>query len=171
MEPGYAFFSGAPRQTLKPGFAISKVLSKQYKMRWALLWKSLIRSSMGKTAYPYCLYIRSFDLRNLEYLLDDSQFRETAMQDFFADEMASLCQTKGTTTQKKTRKGKALQVQLNTPLIIELIGELITTYVSEAAYRDKATVALEDIAGSELFDRLGDRFGSFWALRFLFFCS
>lgn len=43
--------------------------------RWALLWKSIILSSLGMTLYPYCRYIRSLDLRDLKELLEDSKFR------------------------------------------------------------------------------------------------
>ena len=32
--------------------------------KWALQWKSIIRSSLGNTAYPYCLYIRSLYVRS-----------------------------------------------------------------------------------------------------------
>lgn len=43
--------------------------------KWALLWKSIVLSSMDMTLYPYCHYIRALNLRDLKELLEDSKFR------------------------------------------------------------------------------------------------
>lgn len=43
--------------------------------RWAGLWRTMILSSLNKTAYPYCQYIRTLDLRDLRELLEDPEFR------------------------------------------------------------------------------------------------
>ena len=43
--------------------------------KWALLWRSMVLSSMGKTLFPYCRYIRALDLRDLNHLLDDDKFK------------------------------------------------------------------------------------------------
>lgn len=119
--------------------------------KWALLWKSLIRSSLGTTAYPYCLYIRSLDLRNLDSLLDDTHFRSSSLDVFFADEMSSFLIAQDTPIkpgQKKTRSGKGSYVRLNTASILDLVGESITQYVADSAAREGAIVALEDISGN-----------------------
>ena len=42
--------------------------------RWAITWRSIILSAMGKTMYPYCSYLRALDLRDLNELLEDSKF-------------------------------------------------------------------------------------------------
>jgi hypothetical protein len=114
--------------------------------KWALLWKSIIRSSIKKTAYPYALYIRSLDLRNLTYLLDDTLFREHAMDGFFADDMAQFLKAQGTPVKKRTRGGKAIGMRLNIPVVLDLVGESITSFVSVSATENRATVALDDIA-------------------------
>ncbi len=43
--------------------------------KWALLWRSILRSSLDKTLFTYCRYIRALDLRDLKYLLDEPRFR------------------------------------------------------------------------------------------------
>lgn len=60
--------------------------------QWALQWRSIILSSLGKTLYPYCLYIQSLDLRNLVYLLEDDIFRNN-FQDMFFSSLPSFSET------------------------------------------------------------------------------
>lgn len=43
--------------------------------KWSILWRSIIASSLEKTLFPYCRYIRVLDLRDLTYLLEDPKFR------------------------------------------------------------------------------------------------
>lgn len=43
--------------------------------RWSTLWKSLILSALGQTYYPYCQHIKVLDLRDLQNLLEDDQFK------------------------------------------------------------------------------------------------
>jgi hypothetical protein len=114
--------------------------------KWALLWKSIIRSSIKKTAYPYALYIRSLDLRNLTDLLDDTLFREHAMDGFFADDMAQFLKAQETPVKKRTRGRKTIGIRLNIPVVLDLVGESITSFVSVSATENRATVALDDIA-------------------------
>ena len=115
--------------------------------KWALQWKSIVRSSLGNTAYPYCLYIRSLDLRNLADLLADPLFRDSALENFFADDMAMFLRAQETPTKKKTRAKKQAYRRLDIPLVLHLVGESITSFVSDEASKNRATVALEDLAG------------------------
>jgi hypothetical protein len=123
-------------------------VQKRILSKWALQWKSIIRSSIGngKTAYPYCLYIRSLDLRNLKYLLEETRFREVAFDDFFSDEMQKFLNAQETPI-KKTRGSKASQMRLNIPAILDSVGESITSFVSESASQSHGTVVLEDLSG------------------------
>ncbi|KAH9221063.1 hypothetical protein DL95DRAFT_432868 [Leptodontidium sp. 2 PMI_412] len=116
--------------------------------KWALLWKSIIRSSLGTTAYPYCLYIRSLDLRNLTDLLEDPQFRDKALDNFFADEMAQFLKSQETPMKQKMRGARAASRRLDVPNVLELVGESITSFVSQAANQNRATVAVEDLSGN-----------------------
>lgn len=118
--------------------------------KWALLWKSIIRSSLGATAYPYCLYIRSLYLQNLDSLLKDSQFPAIALDTFFADGMDVFFRGQGTTTwpiPKKTRSAKTNSyVRLNVAGIIDIVGDSITKYVADSEHRDQTTV-LDELSG------------------------
>lgn len=116
--------------------------------KWALLWKSIIRSSINKTAYPYALYIRSLDLRNLSELLEEPLFREHALENFFAEDMAIFVKAQEAPRNSKTRSRNAIGTRLNTAMVLDLVGESITSFVSEAAIKNRATVALEDISGN-----------------------
>jgi hypothetical protein len=127
-------------------FEAKVAATKQTFSKWALQWKSIIRSSIGHTLYPYCLYIRSLDLRNLADLLLDPLFREIS-QSFFADDMVQFLGSQNTPIKQKMRSAKASNRMMDVPVILDLVGESITNYVSTAANQNKATVALEDISG------------------------
>jgi hypothetical protein len=118
--------------------------------KWALVWNSIIRSSLGATAYPYCLYIRSLDLRNFDLLLNDSHFRSSALDTFFAHEMSPFLKTNEDSTpatEKNTRSRKNMYGRLNLASIVEAVGESIITYVADYTAHDGTMVALEDISG------------------------
>lgn len=38
---------------------------------WLGVWRTVIRSSLGKTMYPYCYYLRNLNLGELEEILKD----------------------------------------------------------------------------------------------------
>lgn len=38
---------------------------------WVGVWRTIIRSSLNKTMYPYCHYLRNLNLGELEQILDD----------------------------------------------------------------------------------------------------
>lgn len=47
--------------------------------KWSILWRSIILSSLGKTLFPYCKYIKVLDLRDFNSMLDDDMFRGQIM--------------------------------------------------------------------------------------------
>ena len=53
----------------------TKEQQERIAFKWALLWESIILSSMDKTLYPYCRYIRALNLRDLKELLEDFRYR------------------------------------------------------------------------------------------------
>jgi len=69
------------------------------------------------------------------------------MESFFAGDMAKFLKAQETPVKLKTRHGKKTQKRTNVPLILDLVGESVTNFVSQAAHRNRTTVALEDIAG------------------------
>ena len=42
--------------------------------KWALLWRTIIRSGLDQTLFPYCRYIRALNLRDLKNLFEDHRF-------------------------------------------------------------------------------------------------
>jgi hypothetical protein len=125
-------------------------VQKQLITKWALLWKSIIRSSMSSTAYPYCLYIRTLDLRNLTNLLDDTMFWWYANEMFFSDDMTRFLEHQESPAKKiKTRTGKKKQVagRFNIPALLDVVGELITSFVFDSAANLGYKTALEDMTG------------------------
>ncbi|KAH8600866.1 hypothetical protein B0O99DRAFT_736883 [Bisporella sp. PMI_857] len=148
-----SFFSGdddtklslAPRLSME----VRESLAKETSRKWALLWKSIIRSSLDNspTAYPYCLYICSLDLANLDLLLDDFYFQIGVQDSFFNDDMAQFLEVQDTPKEIKTRAGKIQPRRLEVKKIINLVGESITRFISDSAERSHATAALEEILG------------------------
>ena len=43
--------------------------------KWSILWRSIILSSIDKTLFPYCKYIKVLDFRDLNSMLEDDMFR------------------------------------------------------------------------------------------------
>ncbi len=102
-------------------FEAKVAATKQTFSKWALQWKSIIRSSIGLTLYPYCLYIRSLDLRNLAELLLDPLFREIS-QSFFADDMVQFLGSPYTPIKQKMRSANASNRMMDVPAILDLVG-------------------------------------------------
>ena len=142
---------GADAEFSKPQtFQARKEQQIRAMSKYALLWKSLIRSSIGKTAYPYAQYICSLDLRNFTYLLEDTLFRDYGMEEFFADDMSQFLKAQETPIKKRTRKGNAVGMRIDIPVVLDLVGESITSYLSVVATEKNARVALDDIAPGDI---------------------
>jgi hypothetical protein len=115
------------------------------KSKLALQWKSIIMSSLGteeekKTAYPYCLYIRSLDLTNLNDLFGDNYFKNTLYGPFFADRSMDVF-FPGHPRRKAFRNVKTIPD-------VNLLGESITRYVGESADSSGGTAALAELRGN-----------------------
>ncbi|MCJ1384158.1 hypothetical protein MMC17_007274 [Xylographa soralifera] len=103
--------------------------------RWVHLWKTIILSSLSKTTYPYCRYIRALDLRDLKDLLEDEKFRADFGNDFFSGELSQFRKEMETPVKGKSKTKRPLR--LNTIATLETIGEAIT----------KQTPVLEELHG------------------------
>ena len=111
--------------------------------KWVCLWRTLILSSLGKTAYPYCRYIRALDLHDLEQLFQEPRFRESYSTELFADDLAPfLVEDQSTRVHPKTR-AKPIR-RLNIAASLDRIGESITQYAP----------MLEELAGPISHDAL-----------------
>ncbi|KFX89909.1 hypothetical protein O988_08423 [Pseudogymnoascus sp. VKM F-3808] len=115
--------------------------------QWALQWRSIILSSLGKTVYPYCLYIQSLDLRNLVDLLEDDIFRDNFQDMFFSS--LQLFGEAQINTRILRSKGKE-RTRIDIPLIINSVGDSISKYVGDSANLLGTTASLDaiDLSGN-----------------------
>lgn len=86
--------------------------------RWAVLWRTIILSALGKTLYPYCRHLRLLDLRDLSELLADDKFRGKTIKTFFGGDLAHLH-----FTLPAGKKGGP--VRLDSGKILRAVGDVI----------------------------------------------
>lgn len=110
--------------------------------KWSILWRTLILSALGKTLFPYCRHIRSLDLLDLGYLLEDDKFRGSIARHFFANDLSRFHFT--INTPAKTRVAS----RLDRTKIVTAIGDEITQHaplletLSEPVLLDVLSTAL-----------------------------
>jgi hypothetical protein len=122
----------------QPGtFAIKAAQQESQLRKWALLWRSIIRSSLDTTYKPYCLYMRSLNLDNLRDLLQEGMFPGKIEYAFFADDLQDFyLRTEVVSTQpSKSRRKNRLIVDVMP--VIHAAGEAIT----------KKTMLIEELKG------------------------
>lgn len=108
------------------------------------MWRSIILSSVGVTAYPYCLWLKSLGLSDLEQLLRDVAVNPRLRPKFFEgpmEEFEILSQT------SKTRAGKPV---LEWQQIVEKVGEAITKFAKDAADEENKALQLTSLEGANL---------------------
>ncbi|KAI1002504.1 hypothetical protein K3495_g5701 [Podosphaera aphanis] len=112
---------------------------KRFFLQRQRLWKSIIFSSFGLTAYPYCLYIRSLNLNLRDFRISALHCGNHCPDTLFASEM---------------RKSVVFKHSCNPALGIdyidflktsELIDESLLSYISEAAKKSGTTAHLENL--------------------------
>jgi hypothetical protein len=119
---------------------------KQTVSRWAMQWRSIILSSVRGTLYPYCLYITSLDLVNLEELLEDNIFRDVVQEDFFSKEMGRF---KFLNEQKRTRSSEK-KTRLIVSSIVESVGTAISAFLGTSASISNSKAVLEEFSGNRM---------------------
>lgn len=129
----------------KMSIAARVAQQRQTVSRWALQWRSIILSSLGKTAYPYCLYIQSLDLRNLEDLLEENIFREHCQTAFFGGDMSPFAHETSMITRTQAKRQKQ-HSKMNVPAVINAVGESISKFVADLASVSGTAAALEDLS-------------------------
>ncbi|ERT01240.1 uncharacterized protein SPSK_07313 [Sporothrix schenckii 1099-18] len=118
------------------------------KRKLAILWRAIILSSSGKTAFPYCLWMQNLKLGDFKELLSDIAPNSNLRQHFFQGDMASYeMMLQSTTANVATRRNRP---RLDLPGIITKVGNAITLYVKEAADRDNRAVALTHLEGQSI---------------------
>lgn len=112
--------------------------------KWAGMWRSIILSSTGVTAYPYCLWLKSLGLSDLEQLLRDVATDPNLRPRFFEGPMEDFEIISGSS---RTRAGKPI---LEWQKIIEKVGEAITKYAKDAADEENKALQLISLEGANL---------------------
>lgn len=103
------------------------------------MWRSIILSSIGVTEYPYCLWLRSLGLGDLEQLLPDVVTNPRLRTKFFDGPMKEF--------EILTRAGKPI---LEYQQIIEKVGDTVTKFAKDAADQENKTVQLASLEGANL---------------------
>ena len=58
---------------------------------WINMWRSIVLSSIGKTVFPYCRFVRHLDLDDLQQFLINATFHESCSTPLFANDMSVFC--------------------------------------------------------------------------------
>ena len=112
------------------------------KLEWARLWRSIILSSIGGTAYPYCAYVRSLSLglnfvENMPDNLNDKAIREF----FFEGPMEQfLVLIDGVTPSRKTRSARIPRIHAEKTMV--KCADSVTSYIKKLADDTETAVAL-----------------------------
>lgn len=104
-------------------------------------------SSIGGTAFPYCLWIKKLSLGDLEQVLQSLASDKLLRPVFFEGPMAEFEITSG---QIKTRRKKSSYVVLEWQQIIEMVGDKITTYAKDSADEEDKAIQLTSLEGHNL---------------------
>ncbi|KZF22749.1 hypothetical protein L228DRAFT_260889 [Xylona heveae TC161] len=115
------------------------VLAEQIVRKWVLLWRSIILSSMKKTLFPYCRYIRTLDLRDLVNLFEDSRFKGKIRKLFFTGDLARYDIESAESQRAPKSKAKSART-LDSVSAVDGIGEVVT----------QATPMLDKLSGNVL---------------------
>ncbi|GES57424.1 hypothetical protein ATEIFO6365_0001071200 [Aspergillus terreus] len=85
--------------------------------KWALMWRSIVLSTLNQTYLPYYTYIRYLDYDDLTGLLDAPGFTGKIIEDFFTPELVEFLgpqyETKGS---KRLRSSKMLKGNSQVPI-------------------------------------------------------
>lgn len=118
--------------------------------KWACLWRSIVMSSVGKTVYPYCLWIKALNLGNLYSLLEDlardrvrvgrivlnyKQIRDW----FFSYPLGAFLHA-----------NKSKKPVLDIEKIVLDVGNKVTSFIKQAAEDEDKTVMLSSLEGYHL---------------------
>ena len=104
-------------------------------LMWARVWKTLLLSSLGKTFFSYCHYIRTLVFGDLRDLIDDPKVIRTGIaSELFEGDLSIFTSSSGDAPQTRARSGTKFY---NSAQVIERAGDILT----EKAYM------VEELAG------------------------
>ncbi|KAI0015448.1 hypothetical protein F4780DRAFT_764058 [Xylariomycetidae sp. FL0641] len=115
------------------------------RLQTAQLWRSIILSSIGETAFPYCAFVRSLSLGHLEECLEDIRSDKETRDFFFQGSMQHFLV-------ERERTGKAVKTR-RAVMILDIMktmvkcADSITKYIKELADKSGTAVALAHLEG------------------------
>ncbi|PYI10405.1 hypothetical protein BO78DRAFT_458515 [Aspergillus sclerotiicarbonarius CBS 121057] len=139
--------------------------------KWALLWRSIILSTLGQTYLPYHSYIRYLDLDDFEDLLKDPGFTKKMKEDFFTPELLDFVshdyQAKGNKRLRSSRlvpDNDWVMVKIGTAIVQKTMSirgmscnvppEILSAWIEELPLLQSLTIwsgdALSQHAGDKL---------------------
>ncbi len=112
------------------------------KLEWARLWRSVILSSIGGTAYPYCAYIRNLSLGlNFVENMPDNLNDKTIRDFFFEGPMEQfLVLMEGITPSRKTRGARISRIHAEKTMV--KCADSVTSFIKQLADDTETAVAL-----------------------------
>lgn len=113
------------------------------KKKWAVLWRSIISSSLASTMYPYCLWIKSLSLGNLQDLLQDlarDVYRDTRSW-FFSSPLEKFHVFDGNVVTRRKR------AHMDIDRIIIDVTSQVTDFIKKSATEEDKTVGLTALEG------------------------
>ncbi|KAI1658275.1 hypothetical protein F4813DRAFT_395968 [Daldinia decipiens] len=118
-----------------------------YKLEWLQLWRSIILSSIKKTAFPYCVYVRALSLGNLEECLQDINRDKYSRDIFFGGAMRQfLVLGKGHGLFKNTREVQLPPINIQDTIV--KCADSITRYIKRLADDTGTAVSLAHLEGT-----------------------
>ncbi|KAF3019420.1 hypothetical protein E8E14_012991 [Neopestalotiopsis sp. 37M] len=116
----------------------------------ARLWKSILLSSIGKTAYPYCTWIRSLSLGSYGSLLEDIWSNKAAdLLEPQEDMKQFLVLREGQTLKRKKTRNQGMPL-FDFQRSINESGESLTGYIKQVAEANGTAVSLNHLEASSL---------------------
>ncbi|ORY68504.1 uncharacterized protein BCR38DRAFT_133652 [Pseudomassariella vexata] len=122
---------------------------------WARLWKSIIRSSIGKTAYPYCTYVRALYCGHFEELLDAlwTKPENEHLRSFLInanDDTEQFFVAREGQLKRPTRKQSTQLAGIDFQAFTVKCGDFVTKRIREVADQTETAVALAHLEGNHI---------------------
>ncbi|CAJ2506763.1 Uu.00g079490.m01.CDS01 [Anthostomella pinea] len=115
------------------------------KLQTAQLWRSIVLSSLGMTAYPYCAYVRALSLGHLVECLEEMRPDKAVREFFFDGPMHQFLVLRGLPTRNTRDNSSFLPIDMDRTVV--KCVDSITIYIRELADSNGTAVALTHLEG------------------------
>ncbi|KAI1485997.1 hypothetical protein F5X96DRAFT_657276, partial [Biscogniauxia mediterranea] len=115
------------------------------KIPMARLWRSIILSSVGKTAYPYCTYIRALSLGDLEESLEDARSNQDVRRFYLGPDMEKFIVPRFKDGMTDLLNARSVPISIRPTMI--RCADAITKCIKDSAEDNEKAVALAHLEG------------------------